>query len=114
MGQVLIISGSHTGFSTEYDRMHRTVQPWQSAAAHSLVNDQQSLAVAHRTFRAYRLKAAFGVIPMMSLPIKIVVSALVLAFVSAASAEAAKSRKSKRGIAAPTVVTASPQYRGTN
>jgi hypothetical protein len=51
---------------------------------------------------------------MTLLPIKIVVSALVLAFVSAPSAEAAKTRKHKKGVAAPTVVTASPQYRGTN
>jgi hypothetical protein len=51
---------------------------------------------------------------MTSLPIKIVVSALVLAFVSATAAEAAKSRKHKKGVAAPITMAASPQYRGTN
>jgi hypothetical protein len=82
--------------------------------AHSVVNDRRQPPVAQHAIQEYRQRAAFGVIPMTSLPIRIVVYALVLAFVSVTSAEAAKSRKYKTRVAAPTAVAAAPQYRGAN
>ena len=51
---------------------------------------------------------------MMTLPVKILISACALVFVMSLPADAKQQRKHRKHVAAPTAAFAGPVYRGTN